>query len=84
MNSPHNPNLSPNPAADPADSAEAQIEDYLDYLCAPLLGVVPYNQRRRLRLEAADHLYALTEDHAAEGFAPLEAVQIALREYGEP
>lgn len=60
------------------------LEDYLDYLCAPLLGVVPYAQRRRLRLEATDHLYALTEDYTAEGFAPLEAVQVALREYGEP
>lgn len=64
--------------------AQAQIEDYLDYLCAPLLGIVPYAQRRRLRMEAADHLSALVEDFEAEGFAPQEAVAVALREYGEP
>ncbi len=88
MSSPHDPNFSASPPAGAADSADAQIEnsveDYLDYLCAPLLGIVPYAQRRRLRLEAADHLYALTEDYAAEGFAPPEAVRLALREYGDP
>ena len=60
------------------------IEDYLDYLCAPLLGVVPYRQRRRLRTEAEDHLIALAEDFGAEGFAPEEAVAVALCEYGDP
>lgn len=63
---------------------QAQIEDYLDYLCAPLLGIASYAQRRRLRLEAADHLHALAEDFEAEGFAPEEAVILALKEYGEP
>lgn len=63
---------------------QEQIEDYLDYLCAPLLGIAPYAQRRRLRLEAADHLLALIEDLEAEGFAPEEAVLLALKEYGEP
>ena len=72
----------------PLKKADVQIqdaiEDYLDYLCAPLLGIASYAQRRRLRLEAADHLYALTEDFQAEGFAPADAVRLALREYGEP
>ena len=63
---------------------QEQTEDYLDYLCAPLLGVASYAQRRRLRLEAADHLQALAEDFQAEGFAPEEAVLRALQEYGEP
>ncbi len=72
-------------AASPAeDEVQAQIEDYLDFLCAPLLGIVPYAQRRRLRLETEDHLRALAEDFEAEGFAPAEAVTVALREYGEP
>ncbi len=84
MNSPHDPNLHPNTEVEAAEDTEAQIEDYLDFLCAPLLGIVPYAQRRRLRLEAADHLYALTEDYTAEGFVPSEAVSIAQREYGEP
>lgn len=84
MNSPHDSDLHPNTETEVTDDTEAQIEDYLDFLCAPLLGIVPYAHRRRLRLEAADHLYALTEDYTAEGFAPSEAVQTALREYGEP
>ena len=71
-------------AAPAEDEAWVQIEDYLDYLCAPLLGIVPYAQRRRLRLETEDHLRALAEDFKAEGFAPDEAVSVALREYGEP
>ena len=81
-----NPNNPPPPSdAPPAEEeAQAQIEDYLDYLCAPLLGIVPYAQRRRLRLETEDHLLALVEDFGAEGFAPDQAVTVALREYGEP
>ncbi len=63
---------------------EEALEDYLDYLCAPLLGVVPYPQRQRFRREAADHLLALAEDFAAEGFSPEDALSRALREYGEP
>ena len=82
----HNPNDRPLPSDAPPleDDQRAQIEDYLDYLCAPLLGIVPYAQRRRLRLETEDHLLALAEDFQAEGFAPDEAVAVALREYGEP
>jgi len=72
------------PPAPVQEDRQAQIEDYLDYLCAPLLGIVPYAQRRRLRLETEDHLHALIEDFEAEGFAPPEAVAVALREYGEP
>ncbi|MCW3061020.1 MAG: hypothetical protein JWQ02_2841 [Capsulimonas sp.] len=67
-----------------ANASQAVIGDYLDYLCAPMLGIVPYNQRRRLRAEAEDHLLALVEDFAAEGFTPGEAVTVALKEYGDP
>lgn len=66
------------------DNAQALIGDYLDYLCTPLLGIVPYAQRRRLRAEAEDHLHLLAEDFEAEGFSPAEAAAVALREYGEP
>ena len=83
MNSPGDLPLSPDVA--PAEEQQrAQIGDYLDFLCAPLLGIVPYAQRRRLRLETEDHLLALAEDFQAEGFAPDEALSVALREYGEP
>jgi len=83
MNSPLNNNSFSNSLLNQTYLQE-QLEDYLDYLCAPLLGIAPYAQRRRLRLEAADHLHALAEDFQAEGFAPEEAVALALREYGEP
>ncbi len=83
MNSPRNNKSSNNSPLDQTHLQE-QIEDYLDYLCAPLLGIASYAQRRRLRLEAADHLQALIEDLEAEGFAPEEAALLALKEYGEP
>jgi len=76
--------LFPSDALPAEDDPQAQIADYLDYLCAPLLGIVPYAQRRRLHLETEDHLRALADDFEAEGFAPHEAVAVALREYGEP
>lgn len=67
-----------------ASQVQAQIEDYLDYLCAPLLGTVPHSQRQRFRREAADHLLGLAEDFAAEGLSPEDAVSHALHEYGDP
>lgn len=67
-----------------SQQAQGRLEDYLDYLCAPLLGTVPYPQRQRFRREAADHLSALAEDFAAEGFLPEDAISHALEEYGEP
>jgi len=83
MNSPSD--FPPSCGAPPAEEQQrAQIGDYLDFLCAPLLGIVPYAQRRRLRLETEDHLLALAEDFQVEGFAPDEALTVALREYGEP
>ena len=83
MSSPNDP-LPPAHAPSAHEDRQAQIEDYLDYLCAPLLGIVPYAQRRRLRLETEDHLLALIEDFESEGFTPSEAVTVALKEYGEP
>ena len=67
-----------------SEQAQEQLEDYLDYLCAPLLGTVPYPQRQRFRREAADHLWVLAEDFVAEGFAFKDALALALQEYGEP
>ena len=67
-----------------SEQAQERLEDYLDYLCAPLLGAVPYPQRQRFRREAADHLLALAEDFAAEGFSAEDALAHALQEYGEP
>jgi hypothetical protein len=48
-----------------------RIEDYLDYLCAPLLGAVPYAERRSLREEARAHLLDIVAEFEAQGLQPL-------------
>jgi hypothetical protein len=75
------------PTQSPPDSAAAldpRIDDYLDHVCAPLVGVVPYAQRQELRSELAGHLEALVC-----GYQELEpdadtAVVAALRQFGDP
>src|SRR5262245_16359642 len=62
----------------------ARIEDYLDYLCAPLLGVVPYAQRHRLREEARLHLQDIAREYEAQGLPPQEALTQAFRVHGNP
>jgi hypothetical protein len=64
--------------------AEAYLEDFLDHLCAPLVGVMPYEQRASLRQEVRCHLECLVEEHADSGRSPEEALTAALREFGEP
>lgn len=67
------------------ESACDQVEDYLDHLCAPLLGAVPFAQRQMLRCEAREHLLAISEEFAQEqGMPPQEALLAAMREHGEP
>src|SRR5579862_7151496 len=68
------------------DAAECtdRIEDYLDYLCAPLLGVVPYAERNGLREEARQHLKDIAEEFQAQGMSPHEALTSALRIHGNP
>ncbi len=61
-----------------------RTEDYLDHLCAPLVGIVPYAERQSLRAEAQEHLWALIEDGRAQGLDTAAALEAALREYGEP
>ena len=60
------------------------IEDYLDHLCAPLVGIVPLAERRGLRAEVRSHLEALAAEYGFEGRPPLEAIAAALLELGEP
>jgi hypothetical protein len=60
------------------------VEDYLDHLCAPLVGIVPLAERRNLRLEVRSHLEALAADYGFEGKPPAEATATALLELGEP
>jgi hypothetical protein len=70
------------PAADPA--RDPLIEDYLDHLCAPLVGLVPYARRQELRAEWAAHLDCLVEAHREMGHGPAGAVLGALQQFGDP
>lgn len=65
-------------------SSEELLQDYLDNLCAPLVGVVPYVERQSLRAEAEEHLLALIENKEAQGLFSEAAVEATLVEYGEP
>ena len=70
--------------APPALPRDERVQDYLDTLCAPLVGIVAYRERQSIRAEAEGHLYAQMEDFEAEGLPALEATEAALRAYGEP
>jgi len=61
-----------------------RVEDYLDHLCAPLVGLVPYADRLALRTETEEHLYALIEDREGDGLSASAAVDAAFKEHGEP
>lgn len=63
---------------------DAWTEDYLDHLCAPLVGIVPLAERRDLRAEVQAHLEALAAEYGFEGKPPSEATAAALLELGEP
>jgi hypothetical protein len=67
-----------------ARALDARIEDYLDHVCAPLLGVVPYRRRQELRAELRSHLEALVASCEELGSTPELAVLTALREFGNP
>jgi len=68
-----------------ADAREdAWVEDYLDHLCAPLVGIVPLAARRNLRDEVRAHLEALADEYRFQGKPPAEATAAALKELGEP
>jgi hypothetical protein len=78
VNNLHNPTASSKPEG--AD----RISDYLDHLCTPLVGLVPYAARQKLRMEAEDHLCALMAEFAAKGLGPTDALDAAMKEHGEP
>ncbi|MBC8101247.1 MAG: hypothetical protein H7Z41_01485 [Cytophagales bacterium] len=64
--------------------AEERLEDYLDHLCASLLGVVPFPERQQIRRETRSHLEMLIEEFTHEGLSPTEAAETAFLEYGSP
>ncbi len=62
---------------------EALIEDYLDHMCAPLTGIVPYSRRSRLRKEARNDIEQCVEVRILDGESPMEATRSAIEEYGD-
>jgi len=59
-----------------------RVEDYLDHLCAPLVGIVPYPERNRLRLEAGYNIEGRMRTYILDGMDPLRAAERAIRKYG--
>ncbi len=64
--------------------SDSLLEDYLDHLCAPLIGVLSYARRSQLRLETQLHLEALSAEGVEQGKTSDLALTDALREFGEP
>lgn len=58
------------------------IEDYLDHLCAPLVGIVPYPERFRLREETGFHLEKRAGGFVMDGMPERAAVLTAIEKYG--
>lgn len=73
----------PEPNRTPVTS-DPRIHDYLDHVCAPLVGLVPYARRQELRVELRAHLEALIATHEELGSSPEVAVVLALRQFGDP
>lgn len=73
-----------NPHEKGPPEADALLEDFLDHVCAPLVGVVPYRERQAIRREIGAHLDALVAEHEFQGQSPDDAANSALREMGEP
>lgn len=58
------------------------LEDYLEHLIAPLVGLVPYEQRFALRLETQEHLEVRVSQLERDGLGVEEATREAIRRYG--
>lgn len=65
-------------------TSEERVEDYLEHLVAPLVGLVPYRERKAFRQEAHVHIEGLIQGYLLEGQTLPEATETALREFGEP
>jgi hypothetical protein len=58
------------------------LSDYLDHLCASLVGIVPFRARDRFREEIAFDLESRVARHVREGIEPREAVRMAIEKVG--
>jgi hypothetical protein len=63
---------------------DPRLDDYLDHVYAPLVGVVPYARRQELRAELSAHLETLAASYEELGSTPEAAVVLALQQFGEP
>ncbi|HLJ54203.1 MAG TPA: hypothetical protein VKT77_04135 [Chthonomonadaceae bacterium] len=70
------------PAPRGVEAAQAQIEDYLDHYCAPLVGSVPYEERLRLREEMQTQIESMAAAHVELGSTREQAVALTLRQFG--
>lgn len=59
------------------------ITDYLDHLCAPLIPILTFRERERLRDEARFHIERLAQEEMNRGSNELCSVQNAIRRYGK-
>ncbi len=75
---------SPQPEAVHPTGADPRIEDYLDHVCAPLVGHVPYQRRRELRAELRAHVEAIAEARRELDGSEYDAVSYALSQFGNP
>ncbi len=62
----------------PVPTPEAQIEDYLDHVCAPLIGVISYEERQRIREAKRRELEATIQAHLELGSTREQAVALTL------
>ena len=60
------------------------LHDFLEHLNAPLVGIVPYVERKAFVQEAHTHIEGLICEYTWQGQNSHEATENALREFGEP
>ena len=73
-----------NKRPDPSDlSPEEVLADYVDYLCAPLAGVVPFRERQGLRDDALYMIERYYSDNLNCGIDNQQAMRQAIRRYGQ-
>ncbi len=77
------PDLRPKDQQDADLTPEELVDDYLEHLCAPLVGWVPYRERERLREEARSHLEGRAHAYGIDGFAPQEAMRRSIERFGK-
>lgn len=64
-------------------AAADMVEDYLDHQMAPLIGLIPLEERRRIRRDLADYLANDVNELAEEGRSRLDCVRSVIAEYGD-